>query len=336
MTAKIPRSVLDTKSLSRAKALSAWEENIGVMYGIRLVDKASDDFFAKVDAYQFETLMLGECQTVAQSYERSRFRISRDLIDCYAIQLQEKGAWTRRDNGDEASGGDILVLDKAQPQSIAMTDSTTLHLFVPRAVLAPLLSEPDAHNMQVLRASTPLASLLRGHVHNLWRNAAHLDIDEAAGVVQPTVQLIAAAMNGRVAPETLNGIDTALGGAVRRYVNRAALDPDLSVDVVAKAFGISKRKTYYLFQAYDGFEAYVRRQRLRLVHAALRSSAYAGTSITDLAEAHGFTQRKNFNDAFRKAYGMTPSQVRELARQGASDSPDSPGSARWRDWIAGM
>lgn len=219
MTAKIPRSVLDTKSLSRAKALSAWEENIGVMYDIRLVDKASDDFFAKVDAYQFETLMLGECQTVAQSYERSRFRISRDLIDCYAIQLQEKGAWTRRDNGDEASGGDILVLDKAQPQSIAMTDSTTLHLFVPRAVLAPLLSEPDAHNMQVLRASTPLASLLRGHVHNLWRNAAHLDIDEAAGVVQPTVQLIAAAMNGRVAPETLNGIDTALGGAVRRYVN---------------------------------------------------------------------------------------------------------------------
>lgn len=336
MTGNLPRSVLDTAGLAPAKALAAWEENIGVMYDVQLADKTPDEFYAKVEAYYLDTIMLGECRTVAQSYQRSRFRSGRDLIDCYSIQFQEQGVWAQRDSDCEASTGDIIIFDKAQPQSIAMTDSTTLHLFVPRKALAPLLREPDNHNMHVLRAGTPLPSLLRSHVHNLWRQAAHLTVEEAAQVVQPTLQLIAAAMNGSTTPGTQNGIDTALGDAVRRHVDRAALDPDLSVETVARSFGISRRKVFYLFEPHEGFEAYVRRRRLRMVHGALRSSVHAGRSITEIAEAHGFTQRKNFNDAFRRAYGMTPSQVRDLARQGTGDSAESPGLARWRDWIAGM
>lgn len=335
MTGNLPRSVLDTTGLAPARALAAWEENIGVMYDVQVANRDAS-FFAKVDAYCLDQIMIGECRTVAQSYERSRFRSGRDLIDCYAIQFQDKGVWTRRDGDAEASNGDVIVLDKAQPQSIAMSDSTTLHLFVPRAALAPLLHEPDGHNLQILRVNTPLASLLSGYVHQIWHQAAHLTVADAARVVQPTLQLIAAAMNGSAMPETQIGVDTALGEAVRRHVNNAVLDPGLSVDTVARDFGISRRKVYYLFEPYEGFESYVRRQRLRMVHAALRHPSQAGRPISEIAESHGFSHRKNFNDAFRRVYDLTPSQVRELARRGTGDSSESQVLARWRDWIAGM
>jgi hypothetical protein len=73
MTGNLPRSVLDTTGLAPAKALAAWEENIGVMYDVQLPDRTPDAFFAKVEAFCLDTIMLGECRTVAQSYQRSRF-----------------------------------------------------------------------------------------------------------------------------------------------------------------------------------------------------------------------------------------------------------------------
>lgn len=332
---KLERSVLDTRGMPLRRAIEAWEESIGVMYDVRLADRTGDGFHSRVEAYRFGALMLGECRTVAQSYDRSRFRLGRDLVDCYAIQVQEKGGWLRRDRDDQAAEGDIIVMDKAQPQSLAMTDSTTLHLFVPRAALSPLLKAPDAHNMRVLSGEAPLPGLLRGHLRDLWRVADRLDADEGAQLAGTTLQLVAAAMNGAVTDESRVGARDALRDAVARHVDRLLLDPGLTADGVAGAFGISRRKLFYLFEPHGGFDAYVRKQRLRRVRAALLDPLQAARPIAEIAEAHGFSQRKNFNDAFRKSYDMTPRQVRDLARQGVA-SRREVGQADWRGWIAGM
>lgn len=84
---------------------------------------------------------------------------------------------------------------------------------------------------------------------------------------------------------------------------------DLSLEEVARVFGYSPTYLSRMFQKYAGitFKNYL--QSIRLEYA-LKDLDSGGYSITEVAMRSGFSESKALARAFRKKYGMLPSEYR--------------------------
>jgi AraC-like DNA-binding protein len=83
-----------------------------------------------------------------------------------------------------------------------------------------------------------------------------------------------------------------------------------SLDAVAEEVGLSLRALQEGFRRDIGLSprAYLKRARLQRIRAALLGADPSdGTTVTDLALAHGFTHLGRFAVGYREAFGETPS-----------------------------
>jgi AraC-like DNA-binding protein len=333
-TKRVPRSVFDTKGMPARQAYALWQEQMGSLGDIRLVNAVDDGFESRVEAYLIGNMVLCTSRSMAQTFDRSRFRLAKDGIDHYVLRFFARGnAFCRQRDMDYKLGPrDLFINDLGSTMRTAISNVEALSLIVPRATLAPLLKEPDAHDMRVLRgAHGPLTRLLGDHLWSLFRNAPGMSMNDAAALIRPTLDLTAAAINGTVAEESATGVSTCLEDAICRHVRLHVMDHDLSPAKLAAEFGISRRKLSYLFEERGGIAAYIQVQRLNLARQVLADPAQRDKSIADIAERFGFAHRPNFTRAFERVHGMNPRQVRALALSKKATGQDAPFS--WHHWI---
>lgn len=110
------------------------------------------------------------------------------------------------------------------------------------------------------------------------------------------------------------GIRAARLELLKKAIAERLTDPSLSIVSLAKRQGVTPR---YIQQLFEGegttFTEFVRDRRLELAFDRLDGGAPELQSIADLAYHCGFEDLSNFNRAFRRRYGMTPSEVRAAA-----------------------
>jgi AraC-like DNA-binding protein len=96
--------------------------------------------------------------------------------------------------------------------------------------------------------------------------------------------------------------------------------PDLSVTTIAADQGVSPRYVQLLFVG-EGttFSEFLLWERLVRAHQMLSGQLYAGWSITDIAFEAGFGDLSHFSRAFRRRFGASPSEVREVTRRECQD-----------------
>lgn len=310
----------DTRALPLRRALDFWQESAGSLYDVKI--SQPDAFYTTHCTYRLGELLLTYCVSVAQTLSRSSYRVGADGYDHFEVQFFIAGQWSRKDGRQEAQAapGDLIIHDAAQAHAGSASDFANLTLFVPRSRLAPLLNRPDEQNMRVLTATEPMVGLLRNHMDNLWRALPLLNERQAAALVSPTVELIAATLNGVKREDATRGVSAAQLGEIRRYIDAHALDPNICPSRIAAAFGISLRKLTYLFSNDGGVATYLQKRRLNLARAALRDPTQAHKPIAEIGLEHGFVYAHNFSRAFQRLYGLTPREIRALAQ---------------RNWMAG-
>ena len=315
----------ETRTLSLKKALEFWEESAGSLYDFHIARPES--FYTHGRTLCFGELLLNYCVSVEQKLSRSSYRIGMDGFDHYEVQFFLDGIWRRGDGKLEAQAGpgDLIVHDTAQAHAGSASDFTNITLFVPRFLLAPLLNRPDEHNMRVISSHNPLMGLLRSHVSGLFHALPSLDSVQAASMVLPTVELIAATLNGTPREDNSRGVAAAQFNQIRRYVDEHVLDRGLGAERLAVTFGISLRKLAYLFSPEGGVASYIQKRRLHFARRCLRDQRQAHKSIADIGLEHGFIYAPNFTRAFQQTYGMTPRETRAVARRtwsaGEGESP---------------
>ncbi len=98
--------------------------------------------------------------------------------------------------------------------------------------------------------------------------------------------------------------------AVERYIHEH-LDEALSREVLAEVAGFSIPHFHRVFQGCTGESApaYVRRVRMERAGRKLRMGA---VDITEVALAAGYDSHAAFAKAFKKHFGISPGQFREL------------------------
>jgi AraC-like DNA-binding protein len=100
----------------------------------------------------------------------------------------------------------------------------------------------------------------------------------------------------------------------RQYVLRNLEDPQLCVERLAEALGVSRRSLYSIFQPLGTTPAeFIRSMRLERCKAALTDHAQRARTLTEIATQYGFADSAHFSRAFRSQFGVRPSEWRSKA-----------------------
>jgi AraC-like DNA-binding protein len=99
---------------------------------------------------------------------------------------------------------------------------------------------------------------------------------------------------------------------IKSYVERHVADPELSVDMIAHALGISGRSVHRAFESdpANSVSNYIWTRRLSHCAACLRDPGQAERSITDICFSFGFNSTSHFSRLFKEQFGLPPSEYR--------------------------
>ncbi len=204
---------------------------------------------------------------------------------------------------------------------VAMIPHRGFHLRLPRAALAPLVTNIDDALWRLIPCGTGALKLLMNYVGILGDDEALATPDLRRLVVTQIHDLAALAIGA-----TRDAAAVAEGGGVRAARLRAVKsdivarlgDCTLTITAVAQRQRATTRYIHKLFES-EGitYSEFVLGQRLLRVHRTLSDPRFAGRPISTIAFEAGFGDLSYFNHAFRRRYGATPSEVRRQARHEA-------------------
>jgi AraC-like DNA-binding protein len=166
------------------------------------------------------------------------------------------------------------------------------------------------------QASLPLDSgapaVFANALHTLFRNAPQISSVAAPTVARSMIELLDAALLDAQAGR--DGSAPRLEEYHRQRIRQHALaelrDPDLSVESIAAAVGLSVRRIHQLFADTEmTLMRWIWSERLARCHSGLVDASIRGERIGGVAYEWGFSDPAHFSRAFRQRYGVSPSQV---------------------------
>ena len=238
-----------------------------------------------------------------------------DGNDDFVITIARRSGISGRQPGRESefsAGEAFLWLNDREQVAAAPMGADLLNIAIPRSLVEPVVADLDAVLKDRLPASIELA-LLASYAEGLMADIP-LTPEVAVLAGAHMRDLIVATLGAKPAIERrgeVGGVRAARLDAVKRDVLVNLADPGLSIDTMAIRHGISPHYIRALFNS-DGtaFTDYVREQRLREAFRKLSDDRCAHLSISAIAYGCGFSDLSWFNQAFRRRFERTPSDVR--------------------------
>ncbi|MCP3411940.1 helix-turn-helix domain-containing protein [Bradyrhizobium sp. CCGB01] len=281
---------------------------------------AEDDFHVTSVTTMTGNALLVDTRATDQEYDRTPAHVARGAMDHFQITLCVEGGMQFSSGRREVTlrPGDIVLIDMAQPnRTVLRAGSGRTRLMViilQRAMLAPRLAHPDSATATLLPSDHPHARLLASHYAALG-----LPPEPEAGSTEATIEAIAdivAAAAGGTA-DIAAGVERAERhlylAMIKRHIAQNLETDALSVEELCRHFQISRATLYRLFEADGGLAHYVREQRLNLAFRGLLSPATQDDRLIDLAVGMRFSSDSTFIRAFRRKFGVTPGELREMA-----------------------
>ncbi|MFF8286825.1 helix-turn-helix domain-containing protein [Streptomyces albus] len=145
---------------------------------------------------------------------------------------------------------------------------------------------------------------------------------EAARLGTTAIDLVITALGHHLGREDQVPADArrqALYRGITTFIEDHMGDPALSADRIAAAHHISVRSLHRLFQQHGTTVAsWIRRQRLERCRRELADARLGSRPIHAIAAKWGFPRPADFTRSFRSAYGITPSDYRDMFLDGVT------------------
>jgi AraC-like DNA-binding protein len=228
------------------------------------------------------------------------------------VNLQLAGTCLVRQGSrdDVVMSGQFTVLDTTEPYYLDFpTDWRMVSFRVPHGELSSRLRDRRSALGVAVDAKGGAGRVVSGLMQSLWQLGA-ADGTATGAMSGQWEQSFAAAIAGALCGQVPEVADTDLRQVIERYVHANLTRGDLSVRAVAARFGISPRSLHKLFSAADRpFGEMVRRARLQRCAEVLAEPSCTWT-VGEVGVRHGFGDPTAFSRAFRREFGVAPSEVR--------------------------
>jgi AraC-like DNA-binding protein len=222
--------------------------------------------------------------------------------------------------------GDIVYGPTGLDAALKLTTPFRL-LFVnaPRVALDHRLVAPLALRLGRFDGSSGLGHVFSGLLTGAADSLDELTSDQLRPVELALTEFLVANLAADNSPAALGGAGAARAAHLHRIcqiIETQLSRPDLDLEMVARADGISTRALQKLFaSAGQSFSTYLRTRRLERCRLDLASPVAASLSISEICFRWGFNGSAHFSRAFRDQYAISPREYRK-AHLGA-DEPDA-------------
>jgi AraC-like DNA-binding protein len=331
-------------SPGNAQELELWRFGMSPLFDLDAGDEeARAAFKVEFTSYQFADLAISAGASSAATLERSAQTIARSGLDNIGVTTYFAGGCELDAEGRlaEVHPGDVCILDLARRCTLRCPDYAGLTIVLPRALLAPLIPNLDDLHGLVLTKGTPLATMLVHHLQILFREASSLGVTEARAAARGTAALIAAfagaLANGR--DDCARAATAASLHALRRAVDANLDNPDLGPEFLLQQAGVSRATLYRLFEPIGGVREYIRQRRLARAYQMITDPTRVRMRVGSIATHCGFSNDSVFSRAFREAYGLSPSELRDASSRANTAGPDysqENGFQLMNRWLIGM
>ncbi|WP_433293812.1 AraC family transcriptional regulator [Pseudonocardia sp. CA-142604] len=228
----------------------------------------------------------------------------------------------QRDRFARLTAGTGLLTEACSPSKwAARTENQLLTLSFSRELLPLRAAEITEACARSMDPTSPAMQTLSTYLGRLFEIAEGLTAPQRMDAGHAAIDLLAMALRD-VVPSVpgSDGSATVLLDMMLMHVREHQADPHLQVEELARRHNVSVSHVYTLFERIGTTPgAYLREQRLLAAQAMLLDQRYAWLDTTDIAAAVGFVEPRTFQRAFRRQYGMTPSNWRrEQSRTGSA------------------
>jgi len=208
---------------------------------------------------------------------------------------------------------DIVLSHHARPNTGAYSSFRCLRLHLPRSIAPAFLRDRDVNGI-VLEGARAGTRLLAQHVEGIWDGLEELTASEIQASVEAAFLIAAGSLQGGTAlrPDHREAIGRTVRRTIQTYIDERLDDLRLGPDMICGAFHISRSKLYRLFDAEGGIASYITARRLDRCWNLLRTRGREAGSIGSLAYACGFNSEASFSRAFRRRFGASAREVRDL------------------------
>jgi AraC-like DNA-binding protein len=246
---------------------------------------------------------------------RSAGRTRFDGGDDVALELLRSGTSHLIHNGQhELRAGDLTLVDYEQPFQTILTRHRACGVVLSRRQVREVLGDDLSALAGHRFPARGLPSVLRAHMTATLDEAPHMTPQERViatnAVAEMALAILQAGRFGAADPEQFG---EGLYRAARAVIDRACADPELSPERIALEIGCSRATLYRLFARHDeSVAAVVWQARLERAYCMLCSAEGIAVPIGDIAMLSGFADVPTFGRMFKRRYGMTPREARQL------------------------
>lgn len=304
-----------------ARRLDSWSEILAathIAFEVRRTERTPSHFDGRVTSRRIGDLRLVDCTASPflgrRTGEVISGRGSAAHEDVLGFQFVHRGVELVREGDRELAltSGDVVLWDGMVPVEVEI-----LKAFAKRTLLFPrerVLSVcPRLGELDVLPSLSGCAAarLLVRYMNALAAEQSELDQAAAPAAANAALELLRAAIEPSL-PSSRTATRTAMRAEIVRHVRANLGDPQLGPTSIARAASISVRTLHALFEdADESVASVVRSERLARCLEDLRRPGSG--SVTEIAFRWGFCDAAHFSRVFKRAYGATPSEIRQAA-----------------------
>ena len=232
-------------------------------------------------------------------------RAERHPVAKVIIQTAGVSVYEQRGECVTLTPGDGLVYDVSQPHAITSTE-TTEHFVVtvPHDLVVGRGIRLDRLSAQRFSARTGVGRLAADLIHSTFGELATISPECEDNLAASLLSLIFLPL-----PNEAAHTSEALRYRIESYIRDQIRDPELSIEKIASALRCSKRYLHMAFAASDrSITDHIWTTRLDGCRSDL--ARRHDQTISEIAFAWGFSSSAHFSRAFRKRFGVTPSEFR--------------------------
>lgn len=337
MLARQPLSFAwDVSSATDVDAFERYCLSMTDFYDIADVDAdARQTFLNRTSVTLFDAGTIGRGRSSGQSLVRSQATIRRSGLDAIGLVVDYGGFLADCDGRDVRSRpGDVHLRDLTRPSHGRLDRVDLVNLMVPRDRAPEWVRSGDIHGLSLV-GGTAAGHLLASHLATLADVSSTLTQEEGEAAIAAAF-LIAERAFGRIrplSPDQAAAIYRTVLHKAGRIIDARLLDPDLTIESVARDAGVSRTTLYRAFEARGGVLRHIQNRRLDRARAALRLRSGRSPTIADIAWRHGFASEAHFSRLFRKRFGHSPAEVAPQSLVRSDRAGRAAGSIRHQDVI---
>lgn len=295
------------------------------------VSRGSGEFRAQVRAWKLHGLILYDRALSGVIHSRAE-RVARDGFTHFVISLVLEGRVT----GGAASGfavaeaGDVFIADTRRATRTEVQEARMITVSVARSVMEAALGSTNGLHGRLL--TSPQNLMLADYLVSLVHRAETLEPAAMPGLGRALIEILGSIQTVRPPIATERRRESfSRRELVEQFMDANLARPDLSVDSISAATGISRSGLYRLFDDLGGVSRQIQRRRLTALRSALDRRDVA--ALDELALRYGFGGEDQMQRLFLTEFGQTMAEYRQVATVTRPGEPEDS-RRRWATWLA--